>query len=54
MYKGAEFEVGALANSEPLKLILCHGWNVVKLFNTQYQTSSSVDDLLKPNDTVLW
>jgi hypothetical protein len=27
---------------------------VVKLFKSQYQTSSSVDDRLKPNDTALW
>ena len=54
MHQDAQFEVDALAYFEPLKLILYRRWNAVKLFNSQYHTSSSVDDRLKPNDTTLW
>jgi len=54
MHEDAEFEIDALAYSEPLKLALNRGCDVVELFQSQNKTSSSVDDRLEPNDTALW
>ena len=54
MHQDGKFEPDALAYSKPPKLISHQGWDVVELFGSQYQTSSSVDDCLKPNDAALW
>jgi len=48
MHQDGKIELDALAHFKPLKLISHQGRNVVKLFDSQYQTSSSVDDRLKP------